>query len=218
MSTQAPEPQLFPYWMLIFAFITSLILTILKILEGIFTAFRKTKLDIVLTREVFFRTLETGESLYSNVVLIAYDSGALITDINATLKKEDGATKEFILRVAQIGEKYRTDDGSYKYYLYSSSPLTFIPENVPQQKVYVCEHLSYADATKQIFQQFQQKLFQFKERFVSITDNQEQSAQLKIDINNAINDACTNIMDTIQLEPGRYTLTVYVTYRQKGMT
>lgn len=216
MSTQIPDPQVLPYWMILFAFVASLLLTILKVLEGIFTAFRKSTLDIVLTREVFFRIFETGESLYSNAVLIAYDSGALIKDITANLKKENGATKEFTLRVAQIGEKYRTADGLYQFSFHSSSPLSFIPENVPQRQVYICEHSSYAEATRKEFQQFQQKLFQFKERSLGITNAEHaKSTQLLSDINTAINEACSNIMDKIQIEPGRYSLTLSVTYRQK---
>lgn len=216
MSTPSPEPQNLPVWMVIFAFLASVVLTIFKISESIFKVFWKSTLEIVLTREVFFRIFETGESLYSNAVLIAYDSGALIKDIQATLRKENGATKEFILRVAQVGEKYRTADGSYQFSFHSSSPLTFVPENVPQRQVYICEHSSYADSTKQEFQKFQQKLFQFKERSrtLSITDETSSKA-LSSDISNAINEACTNIMDKIQIEPGKYTLTVSVDYRQK---
>ncbi|HBG93210.1 MAG: hypothetical protein A2X54_02335 [Nitrospirae bacterium GWF2_44_13] len=217
MSTPDPAPQNLPNWMIIFAFVASLLLTIFKFLEGIFKAFRKSTLEIVLTREVFFRILETGESLYSNAVLVAHDTGALIKDIQATLTKENGSTKNFVLRVAQIGEKYRTADGLYQFSFHSSSPLTFVPENVPQRQVYICEHLSYAEATRQEFQKFQQKLFKFKERFNNFldTDDQAVSKQYIADTTSAINDACTNIMDKIQIEPGEYTLTLSVTYRQK---
>lgn len=216
MSTPAPEPSNLPNWMIIFAFIASLVLTILKIIENIFKAARKSNLEIILTREVFFRIFETGEALYVNAVLIAYDVGALIKNIKASLKKEDGATKEFTLKVAQIGEKYRSSEGLYQFSFHSSSPLTFIPENNPQRQVYICEHVSYAEDTKQEFQRFQQELFQLKDKYSSISNTDEvQTAQLSSDIKDAINVACTNIMDKIQIEPGKYTLSLTVTYRQK---
>lgn len=216
MTAPAPDPQSLPTWMVIFAFIASLFLTILKVVEGFFKVFRKSTLELVLTREVFFRIFETGESLYSNAVLIAYDSGALIKDIKSTLKKENGATKEFDLRVAQIGEKYRTADGLYQFSFHSSSPLTFIPENVPQRQVYICEHSSYAENTRQEFQRFQQKLFQFKETFNMPNTPDSLSEQFLTEINSSIDESCTNIMDKIQIEPGKYTLKVTVDYRQKG--
>lgn len=217
MNTAAPEPSNFPNWMIVFAFIASLVLTIFKVLEGIFKAVRKSNLEIALTREVFFRILETGEALYLNAVLVAYDVGALITDINASLKKEDGATKEFIMKVAQIGEKYRSSEGLYQFSFHSSSPLVFIPENNPQRQVYICEHASYAEATRQEFQRFQQKLFQLKEKYNVISNTDEaQMTQLVQEMKDATNSACASIMDKIQIEAGEYSLTLTVTYRQKG--
>jgi len=217
MSTPVTEPSSLPNWMIIFAFIASLVLTILKIVEGILSAMRKSTLEVALTREVFFRIFETGEALYANAVLVAYGVGALIKDIKASLKKEDGATKEFALRVAQIGEKFRSTEGLYQFSFYSSSPLVFIPENNPQRQVYICEHSAYADATKEEFQRFQQALFQIKGKYSPLPPADEtQAARLVAEIKEVTAGACMNIMDKIQIEPGKYTLSLTVTYRQKG--
>lgn len=218
MSTPLPQPSPLPDWMIIFAFVASLILAILKIFEGIFRAIRKTRLEIVLTRDVFFRILETGEALYLNAVLIAYDAGALIKEIKASLKKEDGATKEFSLKVAQIGEKYRSSEGLYQFSFYSSSPLSFIPENNPQRQIYICEHDAYAEATRQAFQRFQQALLKLKEEYNDITSADEtQKAAFLFKVDAIKNEAYTSIMDKIQIEPGKYTLHLTVTYKQKSM-
>lgn len=216
MTTPTPDPQSLPFWMVVFAFIASLLLTLLKAIETFFNVFRKSNLELVLTREVFFRTLESGESLYANVVLIAYDSGALIKSINTTLKKTDGATKKFDMKVAQIGEKYRTSEGLYQFSFHSSSPLSFIPENVPQRQVYICEHTSYADKTREEFQKYQQVLFQLKEKYNPPNIQDDLAKQFLDEINSKIDEFSTNIMDKIQIEPGEYTLEVAVNYRQKG--
>jgi hypothetical protein len=217
MNAPLTEPSSLPDWMIIFAFTASLVLTILKIGEGILSAVRKSTLEVALTREVFFRIFDTGEALYTNAVLVAYGVGALIKDIRASLKKEDGATKEFTLRVAQIGEKFRSAEGFYQFSFYSSSPLAFIPENNPQRQVYICEHLSYSDATKQEFQRFQQALFQIKEKYNPVpTEDVARAAELVSELNDTVAAACASVMDKIQLEPGRYTLSLTVTYRQKG--
>lgn len=218
MITSTPESQNLPLWITIFSFIASLLLTILKIIEGILKSLRKSNLEVVLTREVFFRIFESGESIYLNAVIIAHDEGALIKDISASLRRENGATKEFKLKISQIGEKYRTSDGQYQFSFYSSSPLTFVPGNSPQRQVYICEHLSYADATKQEFQRFQNILYGMKEKYRAMpVDGGLESAQNQLlsDINTAINYASANIMDKIQIEAGKYTLSVTITYRQK---
>lgn len=216
MTTPNPDPQTFPVWMVLFAFIASLVLTLLKVIETFFNVFRKSNLELVLTREVFFRTLESGESLYANVVLIANDSGALIRNIKLTLKKIDGATKEFDMKVAQIGEKYRTSEGIYQFSFHSSSPLAFVPENVPQRQVFICEHSSYAEKTKQEFQKYQQNLFHLKEKYNPSNMADSMSEQFVNEVNSCIDESCSIIMDNIQIEPGKYVLEVAVDYRQKG--
>ena len=116
MVPQNIEPNGLPLWMAVFAFVVSVFLAILKVIEWIMFFFKKSSLEIALTREVFFRILEKGESLYVNAVLIAYDKGTLITDVKATLKKINGATKEYELRVSDIGEKFRNPEGLPNYY------------------------------------------------------------------------------------------------------
>ncbi len=219
MSNGGLQPQSLPDWMLIFSFVASLFLMLLVIVEGICRALRKATLEIVLTREVFFRILDTGESLYSTAVLVAYDTGALIQDVKAALVKTNGATKAFDLRVAQVGEKYRTPEGSYQFGFHSTSPLTFVPPSNPQRCVYICEHESYSGYTRQQFQQFQEALFKIKERYSFVMEGTPDPAQLDNliqDAEGAVEVAVTGIMDKIQIEPGKYTLTITATYRQKG--
>lgn len=216
MIPSPSNPQEFPVWMNYFSFIVASLVAIFKIIQFIFT---KSKLDVALTREVFFRILEDGESLYANVVLVAYDTGALITKIIVKLSKVDGSKKEFPLRVAQIGEKYRTDDGGFKFYFSTSSPLWFVPENSPQRQIYLCEYASYADPTKNEFQQFQQNIQQIKLKYPAPPDANIDPmgfSQFTADIENVVRTTLSNIMDKIQIEAGKYNLTLTVEYKQKG--
>ena len=217
MSDGPLSPEGLPKWMILFSFISSLILTLLALVEGFCRALKKAACEITLTREVFFRILDSGESLYANVVLVAYDNGALIHTIKAILAKNGGATKQFSLRVAQIGEKFRLPDGTYNFSFHSTSPLAFVPPNSPQRLVFVCEHDNYADHTSQAFQQFQRKLLEFKERYVNAdkTDN-ALLAQLGSEFDLFIEAFTVQIMDRVQIEPGNYTLSIIVTYRQMG--
>lgn len=217
MSASVMQAQELPYWMLIFSFVASSFLTLFAIIEICCRAFRKAKLEIALTREVFFRVLESGESLYANAVLVAYDSGALIQDITVSLTMINGATKTFGMRVAQIGEKFRDSTGVYQFSFHSTSPVSFVPPSNPQRQVFICEHENYSEDTRQCFQCFQQTLFQIKEQFSSL-DNSDQNvgAQIAAQVAAAVDEAVTGIMDKVQIEPGKYSLSTTISYRQPG--
>lgn len=218
MSDLAFQPFGLPHWMLVFSVIASFILAILKIVEVVSRALTKASLEIALTREVFFRILDSGESLYASVVLVAYDTGALIQSITSSLTKTNGATKSFGMRVAQIGEKYRAPDGLYQFGFHSTSPVSFVPPNNPQRQVFICEHESYAGDTKQHFQRFQQELLQIREQLGAHPNLDEAlGIELNAQVDSAVTKAEVEIMDKVQIEPGNYTLAITVSYRQKGM-
>jgi hypothetical protein len=213
MSSPSPLPD----WMIIFAFIASVVLTVLKVLEFVFDVFRKSKLEIALTRDLFFRVLPTGECLYVPAVFVAYEAGALIKEVEAALKKQDGATKEFTLKVAQAGEQFRTPEGLFQYSFHATSPLMFIPESNPQRQVYLFEHDSYAEATRREFRRYEMQISALKENYseLDINDGSVQNALLT-SFDSALNKAHAGIMDQIQIEPGKYRLTMTVKYQQKG--
>ncbi|MDI6449495.1 hypothetical protein [Anaerobaca lacustris] len=206
-----------PDWMVVFSFLASLVLTIVVLAETCCRSFRKATLEVVLTREVFYRILDNGECLYANAVLVAYDAGALVQDIEAVLSKHNGATKTFTLRIAQIGEKYRASDGTYQFSFHSTSPLSFVPVNSPQRIVYICEQESYANATRSSFLEFHRRLWEIKARYEPVQAADETMVmQLFQDLTALRDESCTEIMDQVQIEPGEYELTVKVKYRQKG--
>ncbi len=197
--------------------VASLVLTVLALVEALCRSLRKATLEIVLTREVFYRLLDRGECLYANVVLVAYDAGALVQNIEAVLSKHNGATKEFKLHIAQIGEKYRAADGVYQFSFHSTSPLSFVPADNPQRLVYICEQESYANATRTSFFEFNRRLWEIKGQYEGTQiDDQDKIEQFKEDVRTLREESHAQIMDQMQIEPGEYELTVTVSYRQKG--
>jgi hypothetical protein len=123
-----------------------------------------------------------------------------------------------------LGEKYRNYDGAVKYSFYSTSPLAFIPQNVPFRQIYIFEHESYADNTKTKFNEFHNSLLKLKSQTEKLL---EEDPTIFQDINSAtaqevfkriqelVEDTCNNILDDIQLEGGDYCLTVNVAYQPK---
>ncbi|MBU0638327.1 MAG: hypothetical protein KKB50_05635 [Planctomycetes bacterium] len=214
------SPDTLPVWMQYFAFWASLALTVFVLIRTLLYLSRRPTLDVVVTREVLYAVMEAGESLYTNIVLIAYYRGGLIQDIQADLVKQDGATKKFALRVAHVGEKYRKPDGLYQYSFHSPSPLEFVPEERPQRRTYLFEQESYAERTREAFSTFRTLVIEARLKLTQgVIDmaDQEEMSRLGSELKSLVESTCTQVMETVQVEPGEYELTVKVRYRQKGM-
>jgi len=217
MIAAAAEAQTFPNGMLWFSFIASLTLTLAAATEVILRLTRRPTLSVLLTRDVFFRILESGESIYANAIIVSYGSGALIQNVTASLKKEDGATKEFKLRVAQVGEKARMQDGTHKYSFHSTSPLAFIPPGNPQRQAFVCEYEDYARETNDCFQRHLQGLFRITHEIRSASP--PHSAPFDVYTSEAkklASKSTADIMDNIQIEKGEYSLTISIEYSHES--
>jgi len=214
LSPPLITPSGLPDWMILFAFIASLCLTVLIIIEIILRLLRKPAFDFRLTRDTFVRLIERGECIYAYGVLVSYDTGALIQSVEATLIKSDNPTKQFPLNIVSVGEKFRSNEGSALHYFHSSSPLAFIPDNRPQHIVYLCSQETYAEAIRNHFMEFTSRLYQIKEQNMPVDDSNVDSVSSEIE--SVVHNSCSKIMEQIQIEPGEYTLTVGLKYRQKS--
>jgi hypothetical protein len=223
MEISLPQNMTLPNWTLIFAFFASAFLTLLKIFEIILKSVEKPSLELVLTRDVFYRLLDpNGESLYVNVVLLSHEADALIREIKASLDKTNQPKKSFELRVAQIGEKYRNPDGSLQFCFHSTSPLIFVTPNNPIRQSYICEQESYSAAIQNEFRTFTDNLYKIQEKYEPLlkeipTDHQnEEVRSLVEELQSASNHAHSKIMESLQIETGDYVLNIQIKYRQKG--
>lgn len=204
-----------PQGMLAFAFFASLIWTILKIIELVNS---RPGLQFKITREFFLRIFENGECFYTNAVLVAYNAGALVESVEVKLKKENGSTKNFDLYVVSFGEKVRAEAGVAGYYFHSTSPICLLPDSMPQRITYLCSQEHYAEAIRRAYRDFKDKILELKQRYpVSVQAvEQEELVKASQEVGEAIEEACTKIVDSVQIEPGNYELCVSLTYRQRG--
>jgi len=220
-----PDPSVqFPVWMLYFAFWTSLILTVLKVIELISKFLKRSSLEFRLTREVFLRILnDAGECLYAHGVLVSHYGGVLIEDAKVKLKKQNGATKEFPLKIIQFGEKKKTGETGYVFN--STSALLFVPKDKPQNLLYLCHQSNYAFQAIEKYNQFVWALNSLKmesESRIPDLNPEDEDGRLKIlsDVidrkKSLLNDALGKIMDLIQIEPGDYKLTITIHYKPRG--
>lgn len=216
MSQPASMPSSLPEWMVIFAFFSSLLLTILAAIEILSRTLKKTSLEFLLTKETFIRLLEHGECIYADGVIVSYGSGAVIQAVNVLLEKTDGANKQFQLDVLNVGEKYRSDEGFSRHHFYSTSPLAFVPPDRPQRIIYLCSQQSYAESIQKHFNNYSMYLYELRNRYSQMTNMDQNTTQALLDeIRSAVNEVCNKVMDQVQLEAGNYRLTLSLQYRQQ---
>ncbi len=211
-------PTSIPDWMLYFAFWASLTLTILAIAGIIKKTTQKNSLKLILTKELFFRILQSGEFIYSHGVLVAYGSGALIEDAKAELIKKDGAKKTFKLGIAKVGEKVRTTTGNADYFFPSYSPITFIPINQTQHIAYVWEQKDYSEKFSLRYRNFENEVNTYVREISDINQVREDPDLFKKtidDLSLIVNRANSEIADQIQIESGEYSFVVTIIYKQK---
>jgi hypothetical protein len=215
----AETPPL-PLWTLYFAFWASLGLTVLKIAELAFAAFRSARLDLRLTREAFFRLTDYGETLFFNSVLLAWNGPVLILDSKATLLKTDSATKAFPLRILQVGEKVKSTGGPFPdHFFHSSSPISHVAESDPQRVLYFCVQDKYEEASRNVVNDFRKRVLDYKQEVVSklgstsAEERSELSQEILRNINRLVDESLARMMELVQLEPGEYKLTLEVTFR-----
>lgn len=151
-SVSAAASSNLPSWMITFAFVASLFLTLLKIYEYYIKYSKKPELNVRLTKEAFFRcALDTvspignGEVLFANAVLLARNAAVLVQKVRFNLKKISGSKKDFSLCVLQFGEKVKGQGNIADHNFFTSSPLAFLPVDTPQRLVYLAVVEEYAD-------------------------------------------------------------------------
>jgi len=204
-----------PSVMILFAFFASLTWTVLKIIELVN---RRSVLEFRLTRECFLRIIESGECFYINAVIISLNACALIESVEVGLKRRNGATKKYNLSIIHLGEKAKSANLLSQYYFYSSSPISYLSDSVPQRVTYVCLQEEYAEAIQKAYRELGSEYLKLREKY-SQAEAQESGdiAQAGVEeIKSIIQKTSNQIVESIQIEPGNHELSVTISYRQRG--
>ena len=204
-----PAGHYLPLWAQYFAFFASLVLGVLKIWESL----RHPKLSVALTKETFFRIIDSGEALFCNAILLAQGGPVLVTSVAATLKKTDQPQKTFPLEILQFGEKTKGANVTAEHFFFTSSPLVHIPAGVPQRTVYFCVQSKYRDLIRGAATGFPNEVLALK---YAMIERGEQVARTEIlkQLQHIVNDYASRTMEQIQIEPGTYVLTLIVQYEK----
>jgi hypothetical protein len=220
-TANLPDKYVPTYFLTWAVFYLGLIFLCLRILDHLAKAVRGNSLSIRLTKEVFSRVSDHGETWFLNAVFVAHDSPAMVKGISAKLFKIDGATKQFQLEMQRLGEKFRDNNAFPNFFFYSTSPILCIQPNSPQRLVFLMSVKDYQDKLLNAFQEFDfmvQKHFDENTKdWNGATPSPELVAEVASKAKLIHDEHEKKIIGSIQIEPGEYEIEVEVEYQQKGV-
>jgi hypothetical protein len=209
LQDTGPQPLAsLPLWMQYFSFGVSAILAAIKIWDWS----RMGQLDVRLTREAKFRIADSGETIVCNAVLLARNRPVLVRNMAAVLLKKDVPNKSFPLEILQFGERTKGVNSNPEDYFYSVSPLAFVPHSVPQRGVYVCVQAAYKDSIHAAVRSFETSLLELKDRYSEEQKEHPTLAEVVHHVRALIDECAGRMMESLQIEPGKYELTVSLKY------
>lgn len=211
-----------PKWLINLGTITALVLAVLQVLKIIFKVLEAPYLEVKLTKEVFFRLLMVGESIFANLILLARLGNIEVRDVNFTLTKTDGQSKSLKVLPRYIGKKIvDPNDNFAKNHFFSSTPLNFISPNKVERQIYISIVDQYNEKIEKKYKEYQNELEKHRAYFTSSDflnkeEEDQQAERNRIVINQLlplIQDTKSELFKLVQLEKGEYKLEVFVKYK-----
>lgn len=212
------ENPALPLWMIYAGSVAGLFVAGFQIFEWIHRLTRFPKLDIRLTKEVFFRLLDDGETIFTNAVLIARHGPIEIKNIKFNLKKISGSKKDYIFAPRHIGNKVANPPNPYATNNFlTKSCKTYLAENVPTHMLFLSSLEEYSDQFKNCTDVFISEVNSYQSelqnKLQDIKDKEEEYLQeINIKLSEIESKASASILKFVQLEPGEYELTAIVEY------
>jgi hypothetical protein len=208
-----------PALMTQFAFYAALVLSILKIVELGWPAIRPPALRLVLTRELIYRLIDdTGENFFLNATFFAEHSAVLVEAADVVLTKTGETTKEYPLVLRYVGEKISSPTNAFpSHSFYTSSPLSFVEHAKPERLLYLCAMKDYANRSGELVGEMKvwaSKLREDNGGAAVATLSGEAQLKLYEQLRGRVAEGVSQLMEIVQLEPGKYTLRLSVTYRR----
>jgi hypothetical protein len=215
--------SILPEWMIYAGSAAGLLWAILQILGWLNKLFHFPKLEIRLTKEVFFRLIEDGETIFTNAVFIARHGPIEITNVRFRLARISGSQKVYTFSPKNIGNKVANPPSPYAANnFWTKSCKMFLVENVPTHILFLSALEEYSTAFKNVTEDFSTKVTNYQADLqTKLSEIQENEQEYLQKINNELSsietEACTSLIKFVQLEPGTYELIAEVQYSRIGV-
>ncbi len=212
------DNTILPQWMIYAGSSAGLIWAILQIAGWITKLTHIPKLEVRLTKEVFFRLIEDGETIFTNAVFIARHGPIEIKNIKFTLNRTSGSKKTFTFAPKNIGNKVPNPPNPYaSNNFWSKSCKTYLVENVPTHILFLSSLEEYSGSFRKVADGFTSKVIDYQNelqgKLKEIQSNEDKYLQeINTKLSGIESDVGANLLKFVQLEPGDYELTADVEY------
>ncbi len=201
-----------PLWLQIVGLIGGLLWPVYQLIIAVIGP----KLEVKLTRDLFFRFIVVGECLFIRSVLLAERGSVLIKNVEAKLKRTGpGAEKKWDLEFLKFGEVMSDNKNVEPNFCFqSTSPLKFLTKGLPVHAIYLGRAKGYGPEYANIIKEMDQQLLVVKENADQAINNNESKTQDELNEKVlALSKLYANkIFDKIQLEAGRYEVELKIIY------
>lgn len=208
-----------PLWLFWLAFVSSIIISLIGIIKAASVLFRAKTLNVTLTREIFFRISDYGECFFPNIVVIARNGLIETKDIKFKLVKiktdSSAPHKEYSVGPLLIGERVVGSNPIASNHFYTSSPLFFIEPGTSKRMVLMTVIEGYLELLKQETRNFETEIIELKKQGQQAVAGGliQKDDSVATKFFNICTSYASKIGSHIQLEPGKYEMTVIIDYR-----
>jgi hypothetical protein len=200
-----------PPWFIDLGAILAVLLTALRIREFLKTG----HLDVRLTREMFFRITDHGESIFTNAVFLCRWEPVEIRSVGFELTCVSGSTKTYAVEPIWIGAKLPVANNVYAQHSFSSkSAATFLAENTTRDVLYLCALSEYSMKIREAFIDLERAGTDLARARQEITTPNDANVQALYEQTLTYQRTFVDrIVDGVQVETGTYRLRLVAKYR-----
>jgi hypothetical protein len=212
-----------PTWMIYSGSLAGLLWAILQIISWINRLTHSPKLEIRLTKDIYFRLIEEGETIFSNVVFIARNGSIEVKDIKFNLIRKSKSQKKYTFSPRNIGNKIPNPPNPYAANnFWTKSCKAFIAKDTPTYFLFMSSLEEYSIKFKDTSHSYQFELLNYKNELnTKIEEIGNDGERYLKEINNKIekikSSTSSKLLSYVQLEPGDYELTAEVIYSRIGL-
>lgn len=206
-----------PNWLIYVGVVGGFVVSIIEIIRFVFALFKQPRLEIKLTREVFFRLNNAGESLFANAVLLAKSGIVEVRNISFSLRRTTGSKKVYDIKVLNIGKKINTNEVLAKHYFYTTSPINYVKDKKVTRQLYNSVLFEYSPKIIDKFTEFNKELNDYRNSLLTKVEEIRNNPlgyqqQVLTEINSKVDKYTQETIALVQLEEGKYELVMSVEY------
>lgn len=205
-----------PQWVLIAFFFIGGISTIFQIVKTVTEWIKAPSLEVRLTKELFFRFLDLGECAFLNTVYLVRNGTIEINDVSVTLTRLGDPSRSYKLVLERIGEKHPGPGAYAETKFFTNSARLFLAPGMTSRPVFLCSFSQHRNSIQRALHEFTNQLYElrdaFKEKAQQPGEAGEGIQEYAQVLRSKSDEYAQTIFDFMQLEPGKFEMSLIITY------